>query len=238
MLDDEQRAHILDGIRCDVPRALLVDVQQNFPIAAQQAEISVSTSKEATAGGVTLSRKRQSKAVGLVRHQLLDEMFESAITRNGGEFISRVPVEFGKDEVRELPVYLTTGRFGGTLVGFASHRESNDTPVKNETRSALCSQNKGLDADLFRPREKFTDRERFIVIMVQRDPSAIGKLASISVGVANTKVDQFIVLEKIEDFLAGYGASREAPKRGIALRPVTKSFKDTIAGSESDQAEG
>lgn len=238
MVDDEQQAHILDGIRRDVPRALFVDVQQHFPIAAQQAEVSVSTSKETTTGGVALSRKRQSKAVGLVRHQLLDEMFENAITRNGGEFVSRVPVEFGKDEVRELPVYLTTGRFGGTLVGFASHRDANDAPVKNATRSALCNQNRGLDGDLFRSREKFTDRERFVVIMVQRDPSAIGKLASISVGVANTKVEQFIVLEKIEEFLAGYGASREAPKRGIALRPVTKSFKDTIAGTETDQAEG
>lgn len=237
MVDDEQQAHILDGIRRDVPRALFVDVQQHFPIAAQQAEASVSTSKEITTGGVALSRKRQSKAVGLVRHQLLDEMFENAIVRNGGEFVSRVPVEFGED-VRELPVYLTTGRFGGTLVGFASHRDANDAPVKNATRSALCNQNRGLDGDLFRSREKFTDRERFVVIMVQRDPSAIEKLASISVGVANTKVDQFIVLEKIEEFLAGYGASREAPKRGVALRSVSKSFKDTIAGTETDQAKG
>lgn len=238
MVDDEQRAHVLDGIRRDVPRALFVDVQQHFPIAAQQAEASVTVSKETTTGGVSLSRKRQSKAVGLVRHQVLDEMFENAIVRNGGEFVSRVRVEFGADEVRELPVYLTTGRFGGTLVGFASHRDASGAPVKNATRSALCSQNKGLDDDLFRARENFTDRERFVVIMVQRDPFAIGKLASISVGVANTKVEQFIVLEKIEEFLAGYGASREAPKRGIALRPVTKSFKDTIAGTETEQAEG
>lgn len=238
MVDDEQRAHILDGIRRDVPRALFVDVQQDFPIGAQQAEVSVAVSSDTTTGGVSLSRKRQSKAVGLVRHQVLDEMFEKAIGRNGGEFVSRVKVEFGADEVRALPVYLTTGRFGGTLVGFASHRDANDAPVKNATRLALCSQNQGLDADLFRARETFTDRERFVVIMVQRDPFAIGKLASISVGVANTKVEQFIVLEKIEEFLAGYGASREAPKRGIALRSVTRSFKDTIAETESDQAEG
>lgn len=238
MVDDEQRADILDGIRRDVPRALFVNIQQDFPIAAQQAELAVAASKETTAGGVALSQKRQSKAVGLVRHQVLDEMFENAIVRNGGEFISRVKVEFGSDKIKELPIYLTTGRFQGTLVGFASHRDPNDAPVRNATRSALCSQNKGLDDDLFRARESFTDRERFVLIMVQRDPLAIGKLASISVGVANTKVEQFIVLEKIEEFLAGYGASREAPKREIALRPVTKSFKDTIAGTETGRAEG
>lgn len=238
MVDDEQRAHILDGIRRDVPRALFVDVQQDFPIAAQQAEASVTVSSETTGGGVLLSRKRQSKAVGLVRHQVLDEMFEKAIVRNGGEFVSRVKVEFGEDEIRDLPVFLTTGRFGGTLVGFASHRDTNDAPVKNATRLALCSQNQGLDADLFRPRESFTDRERFILIMVQRDPFAIGKLASISVGVVNPKIEQYIVLEKIEEFLAGYGASRETPKRGIALRSVTKSFKDMIGETENDQAEG
>ncbi|MFK0690906.1 hypothetical protein ACFX5Q_22280 [Mesorhizobium sp. IMUNJ 23033] len=238
MVDDEQQAHILDGIRRDVPRALFVDVQQDFPIGARQAEMSVAVSTETTTGGVSLSRKRQSKAAGLVRHQVLDEMFEKAIVRNGGEFVSRVKVEFGADEVRELPVYLTTGRFGGTLVGFASHRLGDDAPVKNATRLALCSGNRGLDGDLFRSRESFTDRERFVVTMVQRDPFAIGKLASISVGVADTKVEQFIVLEKIEEFLAGYGASREAPKRGIALRSVIRSFKDTMAGMESDQAEG
>ncbi|MEW9308208.1 hypothetical protein [Labrys neptuniae] len=238
MVDDEQQAYILEGIRRDVPRALFVDVQQQFPIAAQQAEESILASKEKTTSGVLLSRKRQSKAVGLVRHQFLDQMFEDAIIRNGGEFISRVPVEFGKGKIRELPVYLTTARFNGTLVGFASHRDAYDAPVKNATRSALCSQNKGLDDDLFRSRESFTDRERFVLIMVQRDPFAIGKLASISVGVANTKVEQFIVLEKIEEFLAGYGASRKKPKHGVKLRRVTKSFKDTIAGTDSDQTEG
>ncbi|MBZ9908081.1 hypothetical protein LB557_18890 [Mesorhizobium sp. BR115XR7A] len=238
MVDDEQRAHILDGIRRDIPRALLVDIQQDFPIGARQAEVSVKVSTETTTGGVMLSRKRESKAVGLIRHQVFDEMFEKAIVRNGGEFVSRVKVEFGPDVVRELPVYLTTGRFGGTLVGFASHRDADDAPVKNATRLALCGQNRGLDVDLFRAQESFTDRERFVVIMVQRDPFAIGKLASISIGVADTKVEQFIVLEKMEEFLAGYGTSRETPRRGIALRSVARSFKDTIAGAESDQAKG
>lgn len=84
-----------------------------------------------------------------MRYNIIDEAFEQILARNGAEFVKSVPVEYTPDEVKLAPVHLTTGVLGHTMVGFASHRELIDTPVKNATRRALCYQNRGLLPDFF-----------------------------------------------------------------------------------------
>ena len=235
MVTYEHKHEIEASIRRDVPRAALVEVLHRFPVGAEQAEAAVAKSAEAVAEGISLSRRRAAKAVGLVRYQVLDEMFEQIITANGGEFVGRVELQVGPEEVKQAPVFLTTGKFGGTMVGFASHREIEDLPIKNASRAALCNCNRGLMKDLFQDQESFKQRDRFVLIMLRRDRFEIGKLASMTVCVVSPKLDHFITQTEIEEFLAGYGAAPEQEKAPVALKQVSSSFKE--ARNEADRSQ-
>lgn len=233
MISDERKHEFEAAIRRDIPRNALVEVKTLFPRAAEQADIAVSTSHKAVPDGLPLSRYRQSRSVGLIRHSIIDEAFEQILTRNGAEFVKSVPIEYAPDEIKLAPVHLTTGLFGHTMVGFASHRELHDTPVKNATRRALCYQNRGLSSDLFHPPEMFSDRQRMVIIMVRRDPNVLGKIASLTLSVVDSRQETFVYQSDIDEFLAGYGAEGIAPvKRPVVFKTVKGGFKDTN-GEES-----
>ncbi|WP_077960744.1 hypothetical protein [Ensifer adhaerens] len=228
MISDERAFEIETAIRRDLPRNVLVEVKEFFPLAAQQADAAISMSHNAVANGVKLSRQRQSKTTGLFRHNIIDEAFEQILVRNGGEFVKSVPVEYGPDDIRQAPVHVTTGVFGHTMVGFASHKELQDVPVRNASRRALCHQNRGLSPDFFHPPEMFNDRQRLVLIMVRRDPIALGKLASISLCVVDSRLETFIYQSELDEFLSGYGAEPSGVgKRPIELKVVKRGFKDT-----------
>lgn len=226
MISDERKFEFETAIRRDIPRNALVEVKTLFPRAAEQADLAVRTSHEVVTDGLSLARFRQSRAVGLIRYNIIDEAFEQILHRNGAEFVKSVPVEFNQDELSLAPVYLTTGVFGQTMVGFASHRELVDVPIRNATRRALCYQNRGLSPDLFHPPEMFGDRQRMVIIMVRRDPIELGKIASLTLSVVDTKQESFIYQADIDDFLAGYGSDSSGDvKRKVVLKPVEGSFK-------------
>lgn len=226
MITDERRHEFEAAIRRDLPRNVLIEVKELFPVAAEQADMAVSGSHQTVTNGVKLSRQRQSKSVGLFRHNIIDEAFEQILLRNGGEFVKSVPVEYKPDEIRLAPVHVTTGAFGHTMVGFASHRELQDTPLKNASRRALCYQNRGLSPDFFHPPEMFSDRQRMVLIMVRRDPLTLGKIASMTLSVVDSKLESFIHQWDIDEFLAGYGAEPTDKKRPVKLKSVTGSFKE------------
>jgi len=230
MISEERKLEIENGIRRSVPRDVFIDIMQDFPAAAEQADKAIGDSHKAVANGVALSRARHSRAAGLVRHQLLDEVFERALIKHRGEAVRLVQVETKPDEFKLAPLHLTTALFGNTLVGFASHREVEDAPVKNATRRALCYQNRGLSPDLLHGLEMFTDRKRFVLIMVRRDPALQGRIASMTVSVLDSRGESFISQSDIADFLAGYGALGVVPsatdKAPPKLRPSRGRFKD------------
>lgn len=234
MIIEERRFEFEAAIRRDVPRNVFVEVNEQFPLAAEQADAAVRSSHGAVNNGVMLSRPRQSKAIGLVRHQIIDEAFEQIMLRNGAEFVKSVPVEYQPDEIRDTQVHLTTGLFGHTMVGFASHRELTDAPVKNASRRALCYQNRGLSPDFFHPPEMFNDRKRLVLIMVRRDPVILGKIASMTVSVLDSKLETFIYQADIDDFLAGYGTAPVSGKAPPLLKAVTRGYK---ASRDSNNAE-
>ncbi|MFN7091392.1 MAG: hypothetical protein ACK4P4_12630 [Allorhizobium sp.] len=238
MISDERRYEFEAAIRRDLPRSVLVEVKAQFPVAAEQADVAVRTSHSAVANGLPLSRRRQSRSVGIFRHNIIDEAFEQILARHGAEFVKSVPVEYSPDEIRQSPVHVTTGVFGQTMVGFASHREVLDAPVKNASRRALCHQNRGLSPDFFHPLEMFSDRQRMVLIMVRRDPTALGKIASMTIGIVDSKLENFIYQADIDEFLAGYGVESVAhAKRAVVLKSVKRGFKDTQSGSGRNEAE-
>ncbi|MEL6505367.1 MAG: hypothetical protein AAFQ10_13030 [Pseudomonadota bacterium] len=235
MITEDRAPEYEAAIRKDVPRNVFVEVKSLFETAALQANAAVSASQGAVPSGLSLTRHRQSRSVGLIRYNLIDQAFEDILTRHEAEFIKAVPVEFEQDEPSLVPVHLTTGVFGGTIIGFASHRDALDTPTKNATRRALCFQNRGLSPDFFHPPEMFIDRQRLVLIMVQRDPVALGKIASLKLCILDSKQERFIFQADINDFLAGYGSSnRAAPKRKVGLKNPKSSFKNTVGPTAND----
>lgn len=104
MATDARKMEFEAAIRRDLPRNLLVEVKELFPLAAKQADTAISASHTAVTNGVKLSRQRQSKSVGLVRHNIIDEAFEQILLRNGGEFVKSVPIEYKPDEIRLAPL--------------------------------------------------------------------------------------------------------------------------------------
>lgn len=236
MISVERKIEFETAIRKDVPRNALVEVNTLFPRAAEQADTAVRTSHEAVTDGLSLSRYRQSRSVGLIRYNIMDEAFEQILHRNGAEFVKSVPVEFAPDELALAPIHLTTGVFGQTLLGFASHRELSDVPAKNATRRALCYQNRGLSPDLFHPPELFGDRQRAVIIMVRRDPIKLAKIASLTLSIMDSRQESFIFQADIEDFLAGYGTeSAGGSKREIVFKQVESSFKSAEAETLGNQ---
>lgn len=238
MTADDRKLEYEQAIRRAVPRQLFVEVKEQFEIAAEQASAAVKKSDLTVTNGVPLSPRRQSKAIGLVRHQILDQVFEELITRHGGTMVNCVELDIpvGVRKSKSLPIHLTTGVFGETLLGFASHRELQDAPIKNATRKALCQLNFGLSDDLFKSREVFSDRQRFVVIMVQRDAFELGKIASISICILNSQAEQFIYQSDINEFLDGYGARPTTKKKtGPKLRNVSATFKEARDGREKSK---
>lgn len=226
MISDDLRRAYEAALRTDIPRPVLVEVAQSFPLAAAQARTAVLNSTDVVEGGVQLSRPRAAKAAGLLRFQVLDEAFEQIVLRNGGEIISRVAIDHGSDGAKDAPVFLTTGKFGGTLLGFASHREITDLPIRNASRVALCSQNRGLIRDMFAPLESFDQRDRFALVLAQRDPSDIGRIASLNISIIDPKFEGFLLQSDLNDFLAGYGERPAVPVRTIELKRDARRFKD------------
>jgi len=239
MITDERKLEYAAAIRRDVQRNIFVEAKEMFPIAAEQADAAIGNSHKAVANGLQLQRHRQSRSIGIVRHNIIDEAFEQILIRNGGEFVKSVPIEVKPDELKQAAIHITTGCFGLTMVGFASHRDTNDVPNKNASRRALCYQNRGLSPDFFHPPEMFSDRKRIVLIMVRRDPYVLGKIASMTVSMLDSKAESFICQWDIDDFLAGYGAQPTAEtKRPVMLRKVTKSFKDGKLGPEARSDDG
>lgn len=77
-----------------------------------------------------------------------------------------------------------------------------------------------------------------VIIMVRRDPSVLGKIASLTLSVVDSKQEAFIYQADIDEFLAGYGAESAASvKRPIVLKPVKGGFKDTNGEASRDQSE-
>ncbi|MCB1467497.1 MAG: hypothetical protein KDK08_10240 [Rhizobiaceae bacterium] len=210
------------AVRVDVPRGLLIDFAERVKLAARQSKLTVVRESRPTADEIRLAPQRANKVAGLIRHEYVDEVFSAICDRFEGERLGSVLVGEGKDE-KAKPLFLSTYRFGGTLLGFASHFHRDDLPRLNKTRKALCSLNAGLLPDMFRPPEVFTENERFAVLMLQRSPSDIGAYSSVSIGIVDARGIQYVFQEELSDFLSGYGsAPSRVERRTIRLRERKK----------------
>jgi hypothetical protein len=218
-------------VRRDIPRDFLLDVKDYFSAAAKQAELAISNSHRAIDNGIPIGVRRRNQGAGLVRYFIIDEAFEQLLARHGGEPVNSVKIE-GVDGQKSVRLHLTTARFGATLIGFASHFNTDDLPVKNATRKALCAQNRGLIRDLLTGPELYRDRERFVLVMVRRDRSDIGKIASMTISISDDRISQYLMQANINDFLASYGTQPAAGKpSAITLKKDVERLRSGGKGS-------
>ncbi|WP_421359701.1 hypothetical protein [Agrobacterium rosae] len=234
MLEMAQQVEFAAGIRRDVSRAILLEVQEVFPVGARQADHSINFAESREERPLVLSSRRKRLAIGLLRAQMLDEAFEQILTRNGVEFVRQIRIDVGTDEKKETPVFVTVGRFGSTLLGFASHLKADDLPNKrSKSRRALCTLNSGLTRDLFNHPESYRDADRFAILMVRRDLEDVSKIAMITVCLIDAKQERFVYQQELSEFLAGYGsASGVRPRRTTVLKPVKTTFKGSPTGEQ------
>ncbi|MGQ2902267.1 MAG: hypothetical protein ACT6RL_10245 [Neoaquamicrobium sediminum] len=234
MTEDEKAEQFVREARNQVPREFVVDFLEAAEDAAKMAKQVVWGGADEPARRINLSGRRANRATGLVRFQYLDEVFEATALRHRGELVSRIELELdGKERID--PVFLTTVRFGNALVGFASHREQDDLPVANQSRKALARLNAGLTRDLFRPGDQdFTESERFVVLMLQRDRYDVGRIARVSVAMVSADLQKYLFKEEVTEFLSGYGADLQ-PKPAVRLKKPDAGFRDAKKrGSQSD----
>lgn len=213
------------AIKVDVPRGLLIDFAERVKLAARQSKLTVVKETRATADEIRLAPQRANKVAGLIRHEYVDEVFSEICDRFEGERLGSILIDDGKVE-KAKPLFLSTYRFGCTLLGFASHFHRDDLPRLNKTRKTLCSLNAGLLPDMFRPPEAFTKSERFAVLMLQRSPNDIGAYSSVSIGIVDARGIQYVFQEELSDFLSGYGSvPSPVERRTIKLRDRKKGME-------------
>ena len=225
MTEDEKAEQFVRDTRHQVPREFVVDFLEAADDAAKTAKQVVWGADDEPTRLIRLTGRRANRATGLVRFQYLDEVFEVTALRHGGELVSRIELELdGKERID--PIFLTTVKFGNALVGFASHREQDDLPVANQSRKALARLNAGLTRDLFGAGdEHFTESERFVVLMLQRDRYDVGKIARVSIAMVSADLQQYLFKEEATEFLAGYGSDAK-PKPEVRLKKPTAGFRD------------
>ena len=222
------------ALRRDIPRTLLLAIMERFPVAARQALDGIRASY-AGPETIRLDPPSERRAVGMVRHELISQTWKEIFALHGGENVASVPVEIGPDEIKQSPLYLATAGFGGTLVGFASQLHPDDLPAKSATRKALCHQNRGLHPDFFHPPEQFTDRQRAVLILVRRDRTDIGEIASLTLALIDSRYENFIYTWSLEDFIAGYGATSAGTEEGKATtKPILKPRAEGFKASRRD----
>ncbi|WP_349366795.1 MAG: hypothetical protein ABL311_04730 [Nitratireductor rhodophyticola] len=210
------------AVRSDLPRNLLVDFIDRVKVAAAQSKRTVVKSELPTVDEIRLAPQRANKVAGLIRHEYVDEVFTEIASRHHGERVGSVEVP-SRDKPKSKSLYLSTFRFGGTLLGFGSHFQREDLPRLNKTRKALCALNEGLLPDLFRRVQNFSESERFAVLMLQRSHTDIGVYSSMSIGLIDNRGTQWVFRDELSDFLAGYGAAEEREgRRTIRLKERTR----------------
>lgn len=205
-------------LRLDLPRGLLVDFVEQVKLAAAQSKRTVWKEGPRAPDEIRLQPRRANKVAGLIRHEFVDEVFSEIAERYEGERQGRIQVATA-DKGEQKPLFLSTFKFGGTLVGFGAHFRREDLPRLNKTRRTLCSLNVGLIPDLLSPARAFDERERFAVLMLQRSPHDIGQYTSISIALVDAQATQYVFQDELSEFLAGYGTSeKKIGRRTVVLR--------------------
>jgi hypothetical protein len=235
MTPDDVKARI---IAC-LPRDLMIDLFDDATARARQAY-------DLVANNTDLSGKSARGLEGQARYRLMEKGFESICAKFGA-----LRLEGDIIPGTELRCFQPFMRFGGTsegvVFGLASMPVRSELPTKNQSRSAGVTLNYHLtprldlevDGRIAKPGDVFA------LMLFARDPSKVGALQEVAIGVIDSNFKSYLVYIPIEEFLTVYvtiqpDAGTDAPptvklkKSPVPYRPPEESPIKVVLSSEKD----
>jgi len=197
-------------------RGLIIDLEDRMRGEAQKAHRMIQDGS-----GLDLCRARELE--GLSRFKMMEKGFEEVCELHGGERLEGGAISKNPG----LRVYQPFMRFEnkgqGFVLGLAAMPGPSMLPKKNKSRLAGVTLNYR-----FSPRFDFDGKgpkvdDIFILFLFSRDRETAGKIEELAIGLIDPEYDQFIVYERIDEYLAGCGEGPE-PSPPFA----TPRLKDTI----------
>lgn len=205
-----------DAIRWALPRDLLLDLEDRIVADAL-------ASFEVVRDHTRLDAKRAREAVGQLRFRMQEQGFHEVCELHGG-----MPLEDGLIPGSDLRVFQPFMRFQGdgvgVILGFASMPERRKIPNKNQSRDAGVTLNylvtPRLDLDGTGP--KPTDI--FVLFLAARDPTRVGRVEEVAIGLIDSAYKDFVFYEPIEEFLTAYIAesAEDADSMPKASAPLAR----------------
>lgn len=221
-----------DAIKGVLPRDLLLDLEDRIVADAL-------ASFEVVRDHTRLDAKRAREAVGQLRFRMQEQGFHEVCAMHGG-----MPLENGLIPGSDLRVFQPFMRFQGegvgVILGFASMQERRKIPTKNQSREAGVTLNylvtPRLDFDGYGP--KPTDI--FVLFLAARDPSRVGRVDEVAIGLIDSAYKDFVFYEPIEEFLAAYIAEPStdadtAPKEAASLARLRPQPANFVPPEQADE---
>jgi len=188
--------NLIEHLHSHLPRELVLDLQDAMSAKALQAYEMVRDHAE-------LDGKRARALTGQARFRMQEKAFQEVCSTFGGE-----PLENDVIPGTDLHVFQPFMRFGGeksgVIFGMAAMPERATLPHKNMSRRAGVRLNYQLS-----PRFDFDGSgpkvgDVFALLLISRDPTNIGRIDEIAVGIIDAEYETFVEYEAIEKFVVGY----------------------------------
>lgn len=184
------RAAIAALIRSEIPRSVMLD-HAEAPGAARKMAA-------ASARALGLSGLAARRSTGFDAHLVMEQRLIELCQNAGG-----VVVEGRVFPGTELKLHQPLTRYGRVLLGRATIHERRGLPSANVTRRNGAQLNRCLTGDLFDP-ETDSEAPFHVLVLTLPDFHDIEKIAATYIAVISPIFDSALLMEEIDDFIAGY----------------------------------
>lgn len=210
------RAAIAALIRSEIPKSVMLDHAEVPGMARKKAAVS--------ARALGLSGRNARRSTGFDAHLVMEQRLIDLCHSNGGDVI-----EGRVFPGTELKLHQPLTRYGRVLLGRATIHERKGLPSANVTRRNGAQLNRCLTGDLFDPAPD-SNAPFHVLILTLPDLHDLDKIAATYIAVMSPMFDSTLLMEEIDDFIAGYdegtitselasgGTSVEAIDFGLAAR--------------------
>lgn len=182
-------------VRAEVPKLVLFDLAE-VPAAARKA--AASKANELGLKGVPARR-----SAGFNAHLVSERMMKEVCESWGG-----IVIEGGVFPGTELTLHQQVYRYGRVIISRATIHQRKGLPSANVTRRNGAHLNRCVTGDLFGA-EDDPNALIHVLLLTLPDFGQLEKLAATYIAVVSPSFDSFLLIEEVDDFIAGYDAVAE-----------------------------
>lgn len=184
------RAAIAALIRSEIRKSVMLDHAEIPGLARKMAA--------ATARALGLSGRNARRSTGFDAHLVMEQRLIELCQSAGG-----VVIEDRAFPGTELTLHQPLTRYGRVLLGRATIHERKGLPSANVTRRNGAKLNRCLTGDLFDPTTD-SNAPFHVLLLTLPDFGDLDKIAVTYIAVMSPTFDSTLLLEEIDDFIAGY----------------------------------